>query len=582
MARKPGKRTSRISAATEAAPRRVPVERFWTPWCLFICAVITALIVFGPALHGAWVFDDVHLPFANPRAGEMPARFWVGGVRPMLMATYWANYLLSGTSTLSYHVVNVMLHAATAVLVFFIFERIFSIAGSGGNSRMYALAGAALFLFHPLQTESVDYIAGRSELMSGFFFCAAWLVYLRTFESETRAVTSIEILVLAGAAVLAKENAICLPAVLFATDIFWAKRPFISQMRRRIKLYVPFVIGGALGAFWILRSLTAETSAGFSSGASPARYALTECRAILTYIRLFFVPAGQNGDWQMPFFSSLADNGAWLYILGLMALVAGIFWLSSRFRPAAFGLLIFLLMLAPTSSVVPIKDALAERRMYMPIIGLILASIAASVAIAERFQLKAGSLRTFGTVAVLAAAALSWHRSAVWSGPLELWSDSVEKNPSNPRAHLGLGDAFMASNNCQPAVREFTLARQEEPSNRQTVWNLAEALQCAKQFDRAEALLQSFADSNPSADTWNQVAFTEANLGRTDAVFAAIDKALSLDPNNATSYAYRGLAKFAVNNIAGARADLAHALVLDPHNAAALAGNRKLSGLQDR
>ena len=498
------------------------------------------------------------------------------------MATYWANYLLSGTDTLSYHVVNVMLHAATAVLVFFIFERMFSIAGVVRSPRVYALAGAALFLFHPLQTESVDYIAGRSELMSGLFFCAAWLIYLRTFESETRAVTSIEILVLAGAAVLAKENAICLPAVLFATDVFWAKRPFTSQMRRRVKLYVPFVIGGALAAIWILRGLTAETSAGFSSGNSPARYALTECRAILTYVRLFFVPAGQNGDWQMPFFNSLADGGAWLYVVGLLAMMAGIFWASSRLRLVAFGLLIFLLMLAPTSSVVPIRDALAERRMYMPIVGLILASIAASVAIAERFQLKAGHLRALGTVAVFAAAVLSWHRSAVWNGPLELWGDSVAKNPSNPRAHLGLGNAFVASNNCQPAVREFTLARSEDPSNGQTVWNLAEALQCAGQFDRAEALLLSFANSNPSANNWNQVAFTEAHLGKTDAVFDATDKALSLDPNNATAYAYRGLAKFAVNNVEGAREDLAHALSLDPYNSAALAGNRSLSGLERR
>ena len=258
MARKQSKRASKISAAIEVAPRRVSFDRFWTPLWLFGCALVTALIVFGPALRGAWVFDDVHLPFADPHAAEMPARFWVGGVRPMLMATYWANYLLSGPNTLSYHVVNVTLHAATAVLVFFIFERIFSIAGLARNPKVYALVSAALFLLHPLQTESVDYIAGRSELLSGLFFCAAWLIYLRTFESETGAVTSIEILVLGGAAVLAKENAICLPAVLLATDVFWAKRPFFAQMQRRFKLYVPFVIGGAAGAFWILRALTAE------------------------------------------------------------------------------------------------------------------------------------------------------------------------------------------------------------------------------------------------------------------------------------------------------------------------------------
>jgi Flp pilus assembly protein TadD len=492
------------------------------------------------------------------------------------------NYLMSGTEPLSYHAVNVMLHAATAVLVFFILDRLFSIAGGIRQPRACGLAGAAIFLLHPLQTESVDYIAGRSEIVSGLLFCAAWLIYLRAFESETRIMTSVKILLLGGAAVLAKENAICLPAVLFATDVFWARRPFASQMRRRLKLYVPFVIGAALASVWILRKLTAGTAAGFSSGAGVSQYALTECRAILTYIRLFFVPVGQNGDWELPFFRSLADGGAWLCALGLLALIAGIVWLSGRLRLVSFGLLIFLLMLAPTSSVVPIKDALAERRMYMPIVGLILASIAGCIAIADRRHLKAGHLRAVAAIAVVAAAILSWQRSAVWAGPVAFWSDAALKNPANSRAHLGLGSALMVENACKPAVREFEIARSEDPANTGTVWNLGEALRCAGQPGRALPLFQSFAVSRPSADAWNQVAYTEANLGRTDEVFAAIDKALSLDPNNATSYAYRGLARLALNNLDGARADLARSLDLDPRNAVALDASRRLSGLQGR
>jgi Tfp pilus assembly protein PilF len=578
----PRKTPRKTLASTAAAPERVSRWHFWKPWYLLACAVAVALIVYWPALRGTFIFDDFNLPFADRNAAVMPTSAWIGGVRPILMVTYWGNYLMSGTETVSYHVVNVMLHAATAVLLFFIFERMFSIAGGIRKARGCALAGAAIFLLHPLQTEPVDYIAGRSEIVSGLLFCAAWLIYLRAFESETGIVTSIEILLLGGAAVLAKENAICLPAVLLATDFFWARRPFASQMRRRVKLYLPFAIGAVLASVWILRRLTAGTAAGFSSGASPAQYALTESRVILTYIRLFFVPVGQNGDWELPFFRSLADSGAWFYVLILLALIAGAVWLFKRLRLVSFGLVIFLLMLTPTSSVVPIKDALAERRMYMPITGLIIASIALLIAIADRRHWKPRHLQAVAAVTVVTAACLSWQRSFVWTGPVAFWSDAALKNPANARAHLGLGSALLVQHDCKPAVREFTIAKEEDPANTGTTWNLAEALQCAGQPARALPLLQSFASSKPSAEAWNQVAYTEATLGRPDEVFTAIDKALSLDPNNATSYAYRGLARFALNNLAGAREDFAHALQLDPQNTAALDGSLQLDRLQGK
>jgi Flp pilus assembly protein TadD len=575
---------TRKAAFRETAPaaESLPARRFWKPWWLLICALVPALIVFGPALQGTFLFDDFHLPFADPNAGQMGALTWIGGVRPVLMLTYWANYAMSGANPFWYHVTNVVIHAGTAVLVLFILERLFSIAGATRDPRACALAGAAIFLFHPLQTESVAYIAGRSEVVSGFLFCAAWLVYLNAFESETSVMTSLKILVLGGAAVLAKENAICLPAILFATDVFWAKRPFRSQMARRVKPYVPFGIGGAIASVWILRSLGAGTGAGLTSGASPAQYALTQCRAILTYVRLFFVPVGQNGDWQLPFFRSLTQGGAWIYALGLLTLIAGIVRFSSRFRLICFGLALFLLMLAPTSSVVPIKDALAERRMYMPIIGLIFASVSGLIALADRFSVRTESLRIAAVAAAVIAAALSWQRSAVWIGPVAFWSDSALKNPSNSRAHFGLGSALVAARNCNPAIREFTLARSQDPSNDQAIWNLGEALECDGQLERALAVWQDFANSKPSAETWNQVAYTNARLGRTDAAFSAIDKALSLDPNNATSYAYRGLARLTLDNLDGARADLAHALELDPNNAVAVDANRRLGAAGGR
>jgi Tfp pilus assembly protein PilF len=563
--------------ARQAAGKVPPADRIGRRWnwiWLFLGAFGLAFVAFAPALWGGFVFDDYHLPFADRNAGQMPARFWIGGVRPVLIATYWANFLLSGRNPFSYHLVNLILHAGTAVLVFFIFERLLDLSGMKDGRRPYALFGAALYLLHPLQTESVDYIAGRSELMAGFFFFAAWLVFLRAFESETRFTTAIQVLLLAAAAVLSKESAISLPAILIVTDLCWAKRSPSAQLRRRLKLYVPCVLGAVAGAVLVLRSLSAGTSAGADAGTSAFSYALTQCRVILIYLRLFLIPAGQNGDWQLPFFHSPWTDGAGFYVLAILAFFAAIVWLGKRDRLAAFGLLVFILMLAPTSSFVPIKDALAERRMYAPIAGLILALLALAV----RLRLSGSRLRTVAIVILSGCVWLSWDRSEVWVNDVVFWRDSAEKNPANTRAYFGEGAAMLQRHDCAAAVRPLETARSREPSDKTVLWDLASAYQCNKQPDLALPIYRSLAVTQPSAETFDRIGYLEGTLGHVSAALDAIESALRLDPNNAAAYAYRGLAKIALSETAGAQADLRHALELDPRNDVAAKGLAAIDG----
>ena len=571
---------SRVRSTISAPPPRVTARvearanRASQPWnwgWLLLGAIVLTLVAFEPSLDGIFVFDDYHLPFADPHAAEMPAHFWIGGVRPVLIATYWANFLLSGTQPFLYHVVNLLLHAGTGVLVFFILERLLALADVASSRRWLALFGAALFLLHPLQTESVDYIAGRSELVSSILFFAAWLMFLRSFEEETRFETALWVMFLAGASVLSKESTISLPAVLIATDFFWKKESFAAQLRRRLKLYVPFVIGGLLGAVLILRTLTTG-GAGSAAGVKPIPYALTQCRVILVYIRLFFIPVGQNGDWQMPFFQSLTTGGAWFYVLALLALVGATVWLYRRSRLASFGLLVFLLMLAPTSSFVPIKDALAERRMYAPMIGLILVVLDAAIVFVARAWVSAANLRIAAIAALAICAGLSWRRSEVWVNDVDFWRDAANKNPSNARAYFGLGAALMKQQNCAQAIPPLLEARARKPADMQIAFDLVSAYQCTKQPARAVPVLRRILASQPSPDAYNLLGYLEATQGHLPEAMAALEGALRLDPNNVTAFAYRGLAKMAARDTEGAEADFNHALELDPGNGTATNG----------
>jgi tetratricopeptide (TPR) repeat protein len=513
----------------------------------------------------------------------MPASFWIGGVRPVLMATYWLNFLISGTQPFSYHLVNVLLHAATSVMIFCIYNRVLTISHAPipqtVDRRWFALFGAALFLLHPLQTESVDYIAGRSELVSGFFFFAGWLVFLRNFDKDTSLGLTLKILAMSGLGILGKESAISLPALFLLTDFYFADGPIAKQLLRRFKLYSVILFGGLAAAIYILRSLSSASAAGFLSGIRPFDYTLTQCRVILIYLRLFFVPVDQNGDWQLPFYHSLTQGGAWIYVLALLVLLALVVWLYKRERLISFGLAAFFLLLAPTSSIVPVNDAIAERRMYLPIAGLILACLG----LAAKVRFTPALRRAVAIVAILVCSALSWSRSAAWASDFNLWSESVRANPINSRAHFGLGSAMMSRGDCTGAVREFSTARSQTGTAQgggypaEVLWNLAEAYQCGKKPAEALVLYRSFAEVNPTAAAYKQIGFVEAILGHADAAVAAFEQALKLDPNDATAYAYRGLARLAMNNPEGARTDLRHALELEPENRVATDGLARLS-----
>jgi tetratricopeptide (TPR) repeat protein len=530
------KRKSRVKEINEqvaARPKwRVRAQSLFWLW-LFLGAAAVCLVVFSPALRGRFVFDDYHLPFTDADAASAPLVFWMGGARPLVSLTYWLNFVSSGSNSFSYHVVNILIHAAVGTVVFFLLNQILAIAGLKGRTSWWPLFGAAVFLLHPLQTESVDYIAGRSELVYGLFLFAAWLVFLRHFESRISVVVSAAILLLFIAAVLGKESAVALPAILLATDFYFGPGSIRDKLARRYKLYLPLLAGGILGAAVILRGIGTSTSVGVAaSGVNPWQYAITECRSILLYLRLFFFPGQQSADWQLPFFHSLTDNFAWAYVLGLLAVGAVAAWLFPRNRLASFGLAVFLLALAPTSSFVPIRDAMAERRVYVPLIGLIIAVIGMCI------QLRV-SKAALAAVMMAALAFLSWRsfdRSYVWSSDLLLWQDALRQNPRNARAHLGVGSALLMAGDCAAAAREFSSIVSEEGWETIARWNLASAYQCNNQLPAALGLFRALALLNPTAVVYNRIGSLEAQLGDTEEALASFNRALDLDPSNDEAY----------------------------------------------
>src|SRR5581483_687940 len=254
------------------------------------------------------------------------------------------------------------------------------------------------------------------------------------------------------------------------------------------------------------------------------------------------------------------DRGA---IFGLVAIVilAGVaFHYRRRFPLASYGFFVYLLLMAPTSSFVPIKDALAERRMYLPMIGLLLI-LAGGL---RRVRLDRRRL-AFGMSAIAAALAfVTWQRNQVWAGDIALWEDSVQKSPANARAHFQLAQAYLDNGRVQDGLAQFAeTARLQAPTYELLLdWGLA--YDRAGQFDEAIAKLRQAAALKPGAHVYSQIGMVYAKRSQWPEALAALDQAEKSDPNYAYIYYYRGGVRAKTGDFAGAVADYQHALAIDP------------------
>jgi len=366
------KRDSRKAADAQAIREKKRPE-----FGLYAIGLAAALFVviqaYGPALHGPFLFDDPYLPMNSAALRSAGLLSWINGVRPLLMLSYWSNYQLAGSETSQYHEWNVFLHFLNATMVYFILRKLLQLAEA---PPMLALFGAGLFLLHPLQTEAVAYIAGRSEILSAFFFLAAFLLFLYRRTTAISWPAALGVLALFGGAMTTKENTVVLPGLLILTDYFWNPGYRFEGIRGNWRLYIPMALGGIVGAVGVFRILGRADSAGFQmKGIAWYEYLFTQFRVFFVYLRLFLFPVGQTIDYDFPLSRSLFDNGAIVGLAGILALLAAAVYFRRRFPLASYGFLAFAMILAPTSSVIPIRDPVAEHRVYLPMIGLLLVTL---------------------------------------------------------------------------------------------------------------------------------------------------------------------------------------------------------------
>jgi len=544
------------------------VQRSWFPWLLLALAILGAFEAYGPALPGPFVLDDLYNPYGRPDATAGNIR---SSNRPALMLSFLINFLVSGQEPYFYHVTNVAIHIAVCAVVFLILRRWLRIQGESSQAgTLLAALGAGVMLVHPIHTEAVAYIASRSDLLCTLFAYTALGWHLRR-SATPEGVRWLDVVIILAAmtmAVLTKEMAAVLPALLLITDIFVAPAGAWAAIRRNWKLHSVIGAGGVLASLFVGRTLLRSNTAGFNvAGIGPLDYLMTQARVIWSYLLLVVAPVGQNADPDVAI-SRGAEPAALAGVAALAAITVLAWVFRRRFPLAALGWLLFLVMLAPTSSIVPIRDPMAERRMYFPFLGLLLVFLEA----VRRVPFHTLRTGVAGSVLLLALSFLTHSRSAVWGSDLALWRDTAAKSPNKFRARFQLAYALYRANQCEAAAAEFALTSRLGPPDISLLVDWAHSLDCAGRGPEAAERIRAALAIDKNAHLYATLGMIEGKQGRYEEALIALDHAEKRNSLFPQTYVYRGNVYAAQGQWERAEKEFERALKLAPRDQGAQHG----------
>ena len=416
-------------------------------WIVLGILFTVTLAVYWNSFNVPLVFDDLLTiqKNANLRFGEI--NWNVLGSRYLLFILFTLNYLWTGQEVWSYHLVNFLLHFLNGVLVFVLAEHVFrKLEENQPRCRIYAALASALFLLHPVQTESVTYISSRSELLSTFFYLAGLLVFVLWPERRIGFVCSLAVAVIYFLGIGSKETVVTLPGAIFLYDFLFLSKAQFRPLLSRWRFYITFVAGTA-GAIYLLltRILRGTIGSGLPGHLTVWQYLLTEFRVLVIYVRLVFFPIGLNLDYDVRPSNSLLEAGVIVSLLFLCALLALALALRRREPVFAFSILWFFITLSATSSVVVVADVIFEHRLYLPMTGICL-SFPLLVELGyrklrERVAIP-GTAFAYSCLLLALLAVGTIVRNYTWGDEVRLWEDVVSKSAQKDRPYNALAWAY--------------------------------------------------------------------------------------------------------------------------------------------
>jgi Flp pilus assembly protein TadD len=531
-----------------------------------LMAVVAALAIlpYLNSLRNGFVLDDVPIVVENPLIRDVGnvghtfgSNYWDGAranaspidpglYRPLTIFSFAVDYSVWKLNATGYHVVNVVLHTLTTLVVFFLAVELLA-------SPLAAAGAAAVFAVHPLHTEAVTSIVGRAELLGALFFTLAfWLLRIRPRPDVTPSgmVNSRNLLRIAVASLcyllgmLSKEVAVTLPAVLLLDD--WLRRDELRGGGPSIRRNVVIRYAGLAASFAIYLALRFHAVSergniwpGFLGVSSGARF-LTASRVLAEYLGLFVFPHTLLADYwtsSVPIAHSPFEPRVLLSIVLWLALGVLVFTKLRRERAAVLALGWFFITVAPVSNIFfPIGVGEAERILYLPSIALCLL-VGWIVARSERLVGQRWILPAALAPVLLALAARTVRRNADWHDNLSLALATLETSPSSPLMNDIAAGEFVKRGQPQRAVPLLQEALRQAPTMPRLRTHLGAAYHQQGQLDQAIEQYTQAIQSNPhDVEAHTNLGVAYLDKGRVDEGVSELTTALQLNPTNADAH----------------------------------------------
>ncbi|MFH1039421.1 MAG: tetratricopeptide repeat protein [PVC group bacterium] len=384
--------------------------------------------------------------------------------RPLVTLTYFCDYSLFRGNPASYHLTSLILHLLSGIALYFLAKKILPRPEG-------ALLAALVFIIHPVQTEAVDGISFREDILCTLFFALSLLMYIKSERAEKRddeckspikdtdrswihpALYSLSVIFFI-LALLAKEMAVTLPLVIAGEELILRRRRVKELFRPRVIGFF-FIAGAYLAARFLLLYQRDTLPAAPEFGNALTRFFLV-FKGLGLYGRLVFFPVNLTVEYADPL-PPVAWSG-WLLVPALLtAAFLLTAWLRGKNRAGTFGLTFFVLALLPVLNLVPNSRLGAERFAYLPMLGFSLwAAVALTACLAGAG--KRALTRAAVGVLLLALAAGTVSRNRDWKDNLALFTRAVEASPRSSKAHHGLGNEYFRLGRSGAAVEQFLKA----------------------------------------------------------------------------------------------------------------------------
>jgi len=410
--------------------------------------------------------------------------------RPLVWASFELNESQSGAATWSYHVLNALVHLGCGFLLLAVLrpmlERALPDVAAGTRDNL-AFVTTLAWLCHPLQTEAVTYLSQRAESMAAFFYLAVLYAFLRAVSAARPLGWQLLALLALVLGFVSKEIIATAPALVLLYDSLFVGSGVLAALRRRPWFYAALALTTlALAVVYIAPPLLSKGSSSglFYPDFGPLEYARTQPGVILHYLRLVFWPHPLCFDPGWPIAKTPAEYLPQSLVIVALLFAAAVLLLRRSWT--GFASAAFFVVLAPTSSFVPIRDPAFEHRVYLSLAAVLALVVVGGWRLAGRRSPRAvRALPILGTVLVLVLAALTVRRNQDYRSAVRLWQQTVELAPHHARAHDSLGGALLEAGRTEEAVPELLEALRLDPKAGYVYVNLGLAYVRLDQLDRA-------------------------------------------------------------------------------------------------